>query len=279
MSPDFLSVVMPAYNEEASIARVVEEHTALLRGIAGRVPRWEILVVNDGSTDNTAVVLKTLQGRIPELRVVSQPNQGIYGAVTRGYSEARGSHIYSTGSDGQWPAANLVRLLDALSAGADLVVGVRQNRRQVYSPARRIVSWCFNIIPWLLFGVRVHDAGSVKLGRREAFRFDLISRSPFFEAERIILAHHAGIRAAFVPIEFTTRAGGRETGASWKNIRNSLRDALRCFAAYRLRRNVDRPRKFQKQVVPVPDVMEIERRPDWRHAVDAAPSDSGGKRG
>jgi dolichol-phosphate mannosyltransferase len=235
MTPELLSIVMPAYNEEAAIERVVLEHVALLRGMADIVPRWEIVVVNDGSTDRTAVLLEELQQRVPALRIASQRNQGICGAVTRGYLEARGSHIYSTGSDGQWPASNFSRMFESLKAGSDLVIGVRLNRREVYGPMRLFVSRSFNLIPRVLFGVPVHDAGSVKLGRREAFRFPLISRSPFFEAERIIRAHRAGMKVAFVPVSFTTRTGGKESGASWKNVRASLRDVARCAFTYGLR--------------------------------------------
>jgi hypothetical protein len=82
--------------------------------------------------------------------------------------------------------------------------------------------------------VAVKDAGSNKLGKRECFEFDLVSRSPFFEAERIIRARRAGLRVEFVPIRFLARTAGREKGASMKNIAGSVRDLLVCFRAYRL---------------------------------------------
>lgn len=259
MSIDFLSVVMPAYNEQASIGRVVLEHAAMLDAMPAAVPRWEIVVVDDGSTDRTPIVLDQLRAHVPAMRTVRQQNQGICGAVTRAILEARGSHVYSTGSDGQWPASNFIRMLDALDQGADLVLGIRVNRRELYGPRRLLVSRCYNLIPPLLFGVPVHDAGSVKLGRAEAFRLPLISRSPFFEAERVIRAQRAGMKIAYAPISFTGRDGGRETGASWKNIRASLRDVVRCALAYGLRRQVDVPGELAKQVMPVPNVVEIER--------------------
>jgi ABC-type molybdate transport system permease subunit len=64
-----------------------------------------------------------------------------------------------------------------LESGYELVVGVRQNRREVYTPARRVISKMFNLLPRVLFGAPVEDAGSVKLGVREAFELPLISRS------------------------------------------------------------------------------------------------------
>jgi glycosyltransferase involved in cell wall biosynthesis len=236
-----LSVVMPVYNEEASIRCVVVEHVDVLRRLNPPVDSWEIVCVDDGSKDATPAILEELQKEVPELRVVRQKNQGIFQAFTRAYNEARGTHVYGTGSDGQWPAENMIPMLAEVRAGAHLVVGVRTNRRQVYALSRRLVSRAFNVLPRLLFGVRVEDAGSVKLGVREIFQLKLISSSAFFEAERIIRAHKMGYRVSFVPIQFLTRSGGKATGASLKNVTSSMRDLIRFWHAFRFRRELQRP--------------------------------------
>lgn len=230
-----LSVAMPVYNEEAAIESVIAEHRDVLQGIRERVSEWEIVCVDDGSVDRTPEILRNLQARVPQLRVIRQENRGIYGAMERAFQESRGTHIYITGSDGQWPAENLEIMLPAIEAGVDLVVGVRKNRREVYSAVRRLISGCFNLLPRILFGTPVEDAGSVKLGVCEVFRYDLISRSVFSEAERIIVAHRRGMRIEFVPIHFLTRTGGRAVGASWRNVRLSVRDLFRCLCAYGFR--------------------------------------------
>lgn len=234
----FLSVVMPAYNEEANVEQVVLDHWRILRDLKDSVTGWEILVVDDGSEDATVSILQGLQQRVPELRVVQNPkNLGIAGALARCYAEARGTHIYGTGSDGQWPAENLVPLASRVVAGADVVVAVRMNRDEVYSLPRRVVSFGFNALPKWLFGVDVRDAGGVKLARREVFEYTLVSTSPFVEAERIMKAHYSGLRIEFVPIRFLVRTGGKAKGASWRNIRSSLRDVIRCARTYGFRRN------------------------------------------
>jgi polyisoprenyl-phosphate glycosyltransferase len=230
-----LSITMPVYNEQASIAQVVLDHAQAAGQLGSALADWEIVCVDDGSRDRTPEILRELQKKVPRLRVVRQENQGIFGAITRGYQEARGSHIFATGSDGQWPAENLELLLRPALAGADLVIGVRSNRREVYTPARRIVSKAFNLLPRILFGVRVEDAGSNKLGVREVFEYPLISRSVFFEAERIILAQRNGRRVEFVPIRFLSRTGGKAMGASWKNLRHSVLDLFRCLWKYGFR--------------------------------------------
>src|SRR5262249_13599351 len=83
--------------------------------------------------------------------------------------------------------------------------------------------------PWLVFGVHTHDAGSIKLFRRELLRIPLLSRSPFREAERIIRARRLGYRIGVVDVEHHDRRGGRATGARWRRVAQSLRDLARCF--------------------------------------------------
>jgi glycosyltransferase involved in cell wall biosynthesis len=227
---------MPVYNEEACIETVVLDHIRVLEQLKPRVTQWEVLCVDDASRDRTAQILADLSQRQPGLRVLRNPtNLGISGAFMRCHLEARGDYVYSTGSDGQWPPENLVPMLDRVLAGADLVVAVRTNRREVYSLSRRIVSSCFSLLPRALFGVAVEDAGSVKLGIRAIFQFDLISTSPFAEAERLIKASRSGYRISFLPIKFALRTGGKATGASWKNIRTSVRDMFRCLRVYGIR--------------------------------------------
>lgn len=232
----FLSGVMPAYNEESSLETVLLDHFRMLEKLGNRISTWELVCVDDASRDRTPEILRVLSQREPRLRIVRhETNKGIFAAFTRCYQEARGSHIYSTASDGQWPTDNLELMLERVLAGADLVVGVRNNRRAVYTVSRRLVSYAFNKLPHILFGVAVQDAGSVKLGVRAIFSFDLISKSPFSEAERIIKAARAGYKVDFVPIRFGTRSGGTATGSSLKNIRHSVRDMFRCVALYGLR--------------------------------------------
>ena len=225
-------MVLPAYNEGATIESVIREHAAVLTRMKDRIPTWEIVCVDDGSEDDTGLRLDHLAQELPQLRVVHQRNQGIFGAVSRAYREARGGSIYSTASDGQWPAENLEAMYVAFSAGADLVIGVRTNRREVYTLWRRVISFFFNLMPRIVFGVVLADAGSIKLGKRAVFEFELLSQSPFFEAERIIRTHRSGLKIGCVPIQFLPRAAGKEKGASLRNILGSLRDLLICFRAY-----------------------------------------------
>jgi glycosyltransferase involved in cell wall biosynthesis len=239
-----LSVVLPAYNEEAVIERVIAEHVSVLEELTVAGVEWEIVCVEDGSADHTREALARIQKRVPQLRVIlHSQNQGIYASFAHLYREAKGSLIYSTGSDGQWPAEHLKRLLAPVRAGADLAVGVRTNRCEVYSLRRRLVSFAYNRLSELAFGVPIRDAGGVKLGRREMFGFELLSRSPFSEAERVIRAQREGWKVVFVPIDFRARPAGADKGASWRNIFASMRDLVRCVRAYGARGEATAPIK------------------------------------
>jgi glycosyltransferase involved in cell wall biosynthesis len=231
--PVFLSVVMPAYNEEAAIESVILDHIEVLTALCELIVGWEIVCVDDGSSDHTLAMLQRLASTLTGVKVLHHTeNKGISESFADGFAAATGTHIYATGADGQWPAANLIKMLRSVMAGSELVVGVRLNRRQVYGLKRRLVSFAFNFSSRVLFGVKTVDAGSIKLGIRDVFRLELISRSPFVEAERIIKAQRCSYRVHFTPVEFRARKGGKETGVRWSNLLGSIRDCLRCAVVY-----------------------------------------------
>lgn len=220
-----LSVVMPVHNEEAVLAEVIEE---ALEALTATGVSHELVLLDDASTDRTASILAEFQSRHPRvLRVLRHEiNQGIIATCEDLYAAARGRFVFVNGSDGQWKCAELARMLPLLDR-YDLVVGRRRHKR--YGLRRRLISGLFNLLPRLLFGVNTHDAGSIKLFRRDVLRIALLSRSPFREAERIIRARRLGYRVGVVDVEHHDRRGGRATGARWRLIAQSLCDLGRCF--------------------------------------------------
>ena len=237
----FLSVVMPAHNEENSVADVILEHAKVIARLSRRFSGFEILVLDDGSSDHTLEILKGMTATVSELRVLrNEHNMGIAAAFDRLFHEARGSHIFMTASDGQWPAENLMGMLDVMTTmPVELVIGVRINRRAVYGYWRRVISTVYNVLPRIMFGVDTQDAGSIKIGRRDVFTAPVISRSPFADAERIILAQYRGCRVAHVPIEFRPRHSGHARGAKVVYLIGALQDCVRCFWRYRVCKKFD----------------------------------------
>jgi len=229
----FLSVIIPAYNEEATIERVVLDHAQVLVSVQSKLQDWEIICLDDASTDQTRKVLEGLQSKVPRLRIIHHDtNQGIYQSFTDLAHAARGTHVFQTAADDQWPAENLRRLLEVTEKeSCNLVIGVRSNRGEIYSLWRQILSWGFNLIPKLLFGIETKDANSIKMGTREVFTRPLISNSFFGEIERIIETHRSGGRIGYAPIRFLSRTKGKATGAKWKNIFSTVRDLFRFIKA------------------------------------------------
>lgn len=223
-----LSIIIPVYNEEITIQQVVLDHIACIDEIKSQFQDWEIICLDDASTDKTASILSSLSARYPQVRIVTHSkNQGINSSFQELALAASGDWIYHTASDGQWPASNLKRLLlKAEKESLDFVIGVRPNRKQVYSWWRLILSHGFNWLPQFFFGVETKDVNGIKFGRKEIFRISLRSKSFFGEIERVLEAVKQGYRIGHETIEFLPRGHGKASGAKWKYIIRTAYDFL-----------------------------------------------------
>ncbi|HEX9427224.1 MAG TPA: glycosyltransferase family 2 protein [Candidatus Polarisedimenticolia bacterium] len=159
-----LSLVIPVYNERDNLAPLVAEVGAALRGL-GRP--YEILFVDDGSTDGSDRALRDLSAAHPEVRVVTfAHNAGQTAAMDAGFRRARGGVVVTLDADLQNDPADIPALVSALE-GWDAVVGVRTERRD--SLVRRVSSRVANYVRNRLSDERVADTGcSLKVYRRTA---------------------------------------------------------------------------------------------------------------
>jgi len=229
VSSPSVSVCFPAYNEEETVAVVVTQAHDLL---APSQLDYEILVCNDGSSDRTGQIIDELAGRVARLRVLhNKRNLGIRATFERLYSEASKEFVFLNSTDQQWETRILFDLLP-LAAKWDIVIASRKEKH--YGVVREAVSWAFNAIPSILFGVRTVDAGAVKLMRREIIeRFPVVSRSPFSEAERLIRASRAGYRITYFPVSIAAREAGKARGVSFAAVAEALKDVARVWLALR----------------------------------------------
>jgi glycosyltransferase involved in cell wall biosynthesis len=226
-----VSVCFPAYNEQETVfAVVMQAHELLERsGI-----EYEILVCNDGSSDRTREVIDGLAGSVAFLRVLhNERNLGIRATFERLYSEASKEFVFLNSTDQQWETRILFDLLP-LTSNWDIVIASRREKH--YGAVRSVISWAFNAIPSILFGVRTVDAGAVKLMRREIIeRFPVVSRSPFSEAERLIRASQAGYRITYYPVTTAAREAGKAKGVSLGAVLEALKDVARVWWSLRAR--------------------------------------------
>jgi glycosyltransferase involved in cell wall biosynthesis len=224
-----VSICFPVYNEGQTLRSVLDDARALL---AGSDIDYEILICDDGSTDETPLIIRERACGDSRIRAWRhEQNQGIFATFEDLYARATKEFVFLNSTDEQWDTRILFDLLP-LTASADIVIASRRNKH--YPPVRRLVSWVFNVVPGLLFGVSTYDAGAVKLVRREIItRCSLISRSPFSEAERLIRAARLGYRIVEYPVGTRPRRGGRGRRVDWRLVRGAARDVVRVWLALR----------------------------------------------
>jgi len=149
-----LSVFFPAYNDAPSLPGLLAKTFAAL---AAHVVDYEVIVVNDGSRDDTAAVLERLRGQYaPRLRVVTHPqNRGYGGALRSGFEAATKEFVFYTDGDSQYDVVELPRLLELVGPDTGLVNGYKLER---HDPAHRIwIGKMYNFCARLLFRIRIRD--------------------------------------------------------------------------------------------------------------------------
>lgn len=222
-----ISVVFPAYNEEGNLDATMQKSLAAL---AALFTRFEIIVVNDASTDATGQMADALAARHPEIRVIHQPhNQGAGAALLRGLQEARYALVAHNGMDYPFDFNDL-RLMLPLLETADVIVAVRKQRAG-YTAYRVLTSVVNLALINLLFGLRLRDYNFIQLYKRtvlEAVPHHARSAA-FVTPETIIGAHDRGFRVAEIEIEYHKREQGSSVCGSLRVVTSSLRDMLACW--------------------------------------------------
>ena len=228
-----LSIVVPLYNEEESLPLLVEKLLAALRPL-GR--SFELVLVDDGSSDGTASVLRRLSAQTPELvAVLLRRNYGQTPAMSAGFDASRGDLIVTLDGDLQNDPADIPMLLEQLEQGYDLVSGWR-HQRQDHAVSRLLPSKLANRLIARVTGVRLHDYGcSLKAYRRELV--DDISL--YGELHRFLpaLAFIEGARITEVKVNHNAR----QFGQSKYGIDRTFRVLMDLLTVWFMKRFLTRP--------------------------------------
>jgi glycosyltransferase involved in cell wall biosynthesis len=215
-----LSVVLPAYNEEPNVEAVVRKALEALPALAHD---YEVIVVDDGSTDGTAEIAQALvDEHYPRVRLLRHERNEGYGAALRtGFSRTRHDFVFYTDADQQFDIAELEFLLPML-AEHDVVVGFRVYRYD--SAFRLLASTVYNWIVRLLFRVRVRDVDcSFKVFRREVLDKITIECTDFFvDTELVAKVRKWNFRLAEKGVRHYPRAAG-ETKVQPSDVPRTLR--------------------------------------------------------
>lgn len=224
-----LSIFFPCYNEEGNIERVTR---AALEAAPRFAERFEIILVDDGSSDRTGEIADSLAAEIPQVRAVhNRPNLGYGGAVVRGLTESQMEWIFFTDGDGQFDVAELPKLVELLDR-CDLAVGYRIDRAD--NPIRRLNAFCWGVLIRAMFGLKVRDIDCAfkLLPRSLISAIELRSEGAMISAELLAKARYRGLRIAEVGVSHRPRTAGEQTGASPKVILRAFREL------FRLRRHI-----------------------------------------
>ncbi|MCP4422754.1 MAG: glycosyltransferase family 2 protein [Chloroflexi bacterium] len=221
-----LTVSMPAFNEAENIPGMVAD---ALRILPQLVDNFELIVVDDGSWDETAVVTQALIKQHPQLKLVQhKENMGYGTAVLSGLSHASKELIFFTDADRQFDLHEIEKLLAQIET-ADLVVGYRKPRRDPLM--RRLNGKGWSWLVTLLFGYTARDIDcAFKLMRRsvvEHLQDEITSGGATFSAEFLVRAKQAGFIIKEVPINgHRPRVAGSPTGANLRVIARAFKELL-----------------------------------------------------
>lgn len=221
-----ISLCFPAYNEAENLPGLLARVNDFC---VNTFPSFEILIVNDGSSDRSAQVLRELSITYPSLRVLTHKhNQGYGAAVKTGLMNAQGTLIFFSDADQQFDITELTRFIVALG-DADTVIGYRAPRRDPFT--RRAAAWVWNLLFHWFFRLPYRDVDcAFKLFRREALaRADLatiVSSGAVFSPELLLRLQDTGTTIVELPVSHFPRQHGSPTGLRFAVVRRAFFDSV-----------------------------------------------------
>jgi glycosyltransferase involved in cell wall biosynthesis len=208
------SIVIPAYNEGRRIEPTLKR---VLAYVANQRGDTEVIIVNDGSRDNTAEIVRRYAEQSPALRLIENPgNRGKGYSVRNGMLHARGEVMLFSDADLSAPIEECSKLFQAIAQGADLAIGSRWLQPELQtlpqSLRRQLFGRIFNLVLRLVLGLRFKDTqcGFKAFSRRAADSIFLIQRIERwgFDPELIFLAEKKGLQVVEVPVRWAHEEGG-----------------------------------------------------------------------
>lgn len=221
-----VSIVIPAYNEQENVKAAVEKVSASAEQLK---LDYEILLVNDGSRDQTGEIAKAeLAPRIPNFRLVEHfPNRGYGGALKAGFATATKELIVFIPADNQFDFSEVPLLLDQMTPETMIVSGRRVKRQDNF--LRRLNGLGWNSVVRILFGYLIKDIDcGFKVLRRDLLNhIHLESNGAMIDTELLAETRARGYKIVEVPVTHLPRTAGSPTGANLKVIFRAFRDLFK----------------------------------------------------
>lgn len=196
----YVSVIIPAYNEEGNIEELCRQFDEMGQGVDFS---FEVIIIDDGSTDNTGRILKDMISRHSFVKVCDHHrNCGLTSALQTGFAAARGDVFVFYPADLQYKPEDIPRMIEKIDEGNDLVTGWKQG-----SYNKKLISKIYNTLSRKIFGLKVHDLNSVKAFRREVIENMFLRRD--WHRYLVALAVEQGYRVDEVKVSVYPRHSGR----------------------------------------------------------------------
>lgn len=216
-----ISVTIPAYNESKTIEKISRDALFFASLLSNK---YELVLVNDGSTDRTLEIMKRLKKEFKDkINLIHHPqNLGFSGAIKSCYQHATGDYIFLGPADGQFDYSELKLFIKKIMNN-DIVVAYRAiNEEKIY---RKFYSFFFHLISRVLFGIRLREFSSCILYTRAVRDSITVQAAPFsclFLPEFIFKSLRKGYKIEQVPIHFYKRKGGTQKATNFKMIAKTL---------------------------------------------------------
>jgi glycosyltransferase involved in cell wall biosynthesis len=215
-----LSLIIPAYNDETTIGKLIADSADLLNEIC---PDYEIIVTNDGSKDNTLNVISDCQKKNSRIRIINHEiNQGYGLTIKELYYAAQKELVLSLPGDYQYSPQQLLKMAAGLD-DHDFVIGLRLHRNDPWR--RKFQSHIYNLMLRIIYGHKHKDVNSIKLFKRDILNhIQLHSDTAFVDAEFCIRAEKAGYRVIEIPIDHLPRLSQGASGGKFSVIAQTFGD-------------------------------------------------------
>ncbi len=207
---DGISIILPALNEEGNIKAAIHD---ILTYFDSGDEKYEVIVINDGSTDRTGEIAEKVAGENRAVRVVNHPvNKGYGSALKKGFGISKYKYVFFTDSDRQFDVKGLDILLPLIRTDAvEIIIGYRLKRQDPF--IRRFLSWGYNSLVGYLFDLNVKDIDcAFKIFRKDIFsKIDIESKNFFVNTEILAKARYFGYNVLEVGVPHFPRTAGKTT--------------------------------------------------------------------
>ncbi len=222
-----ISIILPALNEEGNIEAAIQDIQLYFHS---REEKYEIIVINDGSTDSTGEIAERLVKENGSVRVIHHPiNKGYGSALKEGFENSKYKYVFFTDSDRQFDIKGLDILLPLIKTDAvEIIIGYRLKRKDPF--LRRFLSWGYNSLVGYLFDLNVKDIDcAFKIFRKDIFsKIEIESKNFFVNTEVLAKAMYFGFNVLEVGVPHFPRTAGKTT-VTLKHIPLTLIELYRIF--------------------------------------------------